>query len=73
MYKTLELEIDGIFRLMFLLEKNKYAVLTFTEKRIKHWYIARKTKLDLIKKDWCIQSKDTFHYVLDQILSQDYH
>lgn len=71
LYKTLELEIDGIFRSMLLLKKKKYAAVTVTEKSDGTYVYDQEHKgLDLVRRDWCIQSKDTGHYVLDQILSQ---
>jgi DNA polymerase alpha subunit A len=70
LYKTLELEIDGVFSSMLLLKKKKYAAVTFSVgpdgKPIK----GKETKgLDLVRRDWCIQSKESGSYVLDQILS----
>jgi DNA polymerase alpha subunit A len=70
LYKTLELEIDGVFSSMLLLKKKKYAAVTFSVgpdgKAIK----GKETKgLDLVRRDWCIQSKESGTYVLDQILS----
>lgn len=69
MYKTLELEIDGIFRTMLLLKKKKYAAITVKQKRDGEIVYDREEKgLDLVRRDWCVQSKDTGRYVLDQIL-----
>jgi DNA polymerase alpha subunit A len=70
LYKTLELEIDGVFSSMLLLKKKKYAAVTFSlgpdGKPIK----GKETKgLDLVRRDWCIQSKESGSFVLDQILS----
>jgi DNA polymerase alpha subunit A len=71
LYKTLELEIDGIFRTMLLLKKKKYAARTVIElpngQGIK--YGQELKGLDLVRRDWCIQSKDTGRFVTDQILS----
>lgn len=72
LYKTLELEIDGIFRTMLLLKKKKYAAITVEQKRNGEIVFGREEKgLDLVRRDWCIQSKDTGRYVLDQILSTE--
>jgi len=72
LYKTLELEIDGIFRTMLLLKKKKYAAVTVEQKRNGEIEFGREEKgLDLVRRDWCVQSKDTGHYVLDQILSRE--
>lgn len=72
LYKTLELEIDGVFRAMLLLKKKKYAAITVEQRRNGEIVYAREEKgLDLVRRDWCVQSKDTGHYVLDQILSTE--
>jgi len=70
-YRTLELEIGVIFRSMVLLEKKKYAAITVLEElpngTIK--YGKELKGLDLVRRDWCVQSKDTGKYVTNQILS----
>ncbi|KAL7539084.1 hypothetical protein ACHAXR_009011, partial [Thalassiosira sp. AJA248-18] len=73
LYKTLELEIDGVFRSMLLLKKKKYAAVTISEgPGGKGFVMGQETKgLDLVRRDWCIQSKDSGRYILDQILSGD--
>jgi len=69
-YRTLELEIDGVFRSMLLLKKKKYAAVTISEGPGGKYIMGQETKgLDLVRRDWCIQSKDSGHYILDQILS----
>jgi len=69
-YKTLELEIDGIFRSMLLLKKKKYAAKTVEEGPNGVIKYGEELKgLDLVRRDWCIQSKDTGRYVTEQILS----
>jgi DNA polymerase alpha subunit A len=70
LYKTLELEIDGIFRSMLLLKKKKYAAKTVEELPNGQIKYGQELKgLDLVRRDWCIQSKDSGRYVTDQILS----
>lgn len=70
LYKTLELEIDGVFRSMLLLKKKKYAAVTISTSPDGVNVFGTEMKgLDLVRRDWCIQSKDTGKYVLDQILS----
>jgi len=70
LYKTLELEIDGTFRSMLLLKKKKYAAVTADLGKDGQLVFNKEMKgLDLVRRDWCIQSKDTGRYVLDQILS----
>ena len=70
LYKTLELEIDGVFRSMLLLKKKKYAAVTINSLPDGTTGLGKEMKgLDLVRRDWCIESKDTGRYVLDQILS----
>lgn len=72
LYKTLELEIDGIFRNMLLLKKKKYAATTVEQGKDGTLIFDREEKgLDLVRRDWCVQSKDTGRYVLDQLLNPD--
>ncbi len=70
LYKTLELEIDGVFRSMLLLKKKKYAAVTINSLPDGTTSFGKEMKgLDLVRRDWCIESKDTGRYILDQILS----
>jgi DNA polymerase alpha subunit A len=70
LYRTLELEIDGIFQSMLLLKKKKYAAITVEEGANGELKYQREEKgLDLVRRDWCIQSKDSGRYILDNILS----
>ena len=70
LYRTLELEIDGVFRSMLLLKKKKYAAVTIKLLPDGSTEVGKEMKgLDLVRRDWCIESKDTGKYVLDQILS----
>ena len=72
LYRTLELEIDGTFRSMLLLKKKKYAATTCDRGKNGELVYGKEMKgLDLVRRDWCVQSKDTGRYVLDQILSGD--
>eukprot|EP00985_Skeletonema_marinoi_P027904 scaffold23518_cov225-Skeletonema_marinoi.AAC.19 len=72
LYKTLELEIDGVFRSMLLLKKKKYAAVTMAKGPGGKITFDKEMKgLDLVRRDWCIQSKDSGKYILDQILSGD--
>jgi DNA polymerase alpha subunit A len=70
LYRTLELEIDGVFQSMLLLKKKKYAATTVSTSSDGQNTFGKETKgLDQVRRDWCKQSKDTGRYVLDQILS----
>lgn len=72
LYRTLELEIDGIFKNMLLLKKKKYAAITVEQKIDGKIVFQREEKgLDLVRRDWCVQSRDSGRYVLDQILSSE--
>ncbi len=70
-YPHFELEIGGIFRSMLLFQKKKYAAMTVLKDlpngEIK--YGEELKGLDLVRGDWCVQSKDTGTYVRSQILS----
>jgi len=70
LYRTLELEMDGIFQSMLLLKKKKYAALTVQESPDGTVTIGKEFKgLDLVRRDWCPLSKEAGIFVLDQILS----
>lgn len=70
LYKSLELELDGIFKCMLLLKKKKYAALTVSETAEGTLTYAKELKgLDLVRRDWCVLSKETGRFVIDQILS----
>ncbi|KAJ6561161.1 DNA polymerase family B-domain-containing protein [Mycena vulgaris] len=67
-YKMLEIDLDGIFQRLLLLQKKKYAALkvedgTRTSTEIKG--------LDMKRREYCSLSKNVSQYVLDQILSGD--
>ena len=51
---------------MLLLKKKKYTALIMNNDGTE----SKELKgLDLVRRDWCIQSKDTGRFVIDQILS----
>ncbi|KAF7289426.1 DNA polymerase [Mycena chlorophos] len=65
-YRLLEIDLDGIFKRLLLLQKKKYAALkvddgTKTSTEVKG--------LDMKRREYCNLSKDTSQYVLEQILS----
>jgi len=65
LYKTLELEIDGVFRTLLMLKKKKYAAVTVDHNGKE----ATEFKgLDLVRRDWCNASKDAGKKVLNEIL-----
>jgi DNA polymerase alpha subunit A len=71
LYKSLELDLDGIFRSMLLLKKKKYAALVVHEDSKGEVTYEKEMKgLDLVRRDWCPISKETGRYVVDQILTE---
>jgi len=70
LYTYLEIEIDGIFKSMLLLKKKKYAALVATERPDGSISVNREMKgLDLVRRDWCVLSREVGIQVLDAILS----
>lgn len=70
MYRSLELDLDGIFRSMLLLKKKKYAAVVINEGPDgKVTYEKEMKGLDLVRRDWCGISKETGTFVVEQILS----
>ena len=70
LYKSLELDLDGIFKSMLLLKKKKYAAVVINEASDGTITYEKELKgLDLVRRDWCPLSKDTGRYVVDEILS----
>ncbi|CAM9805696.1 unnamed protein product [Phaeothamnion confervicola] len=57
LYRSLELELDGVFKSMLLLKKKKYAALIELK------------GLDLVRRDWCPLSKDCGRFAVGRILS----
>jgi DNA polymerase alpha subunit A len=66
-YKLLEIDLDGVFQRLLLLQKKKYAAIkvedggTRTSTEVKG--------LDMKRREYCALSKAVSQYVLDQILS----
>jgi len=70
LYKSLELDIDGIFKSMLLLKKKKYAALCVKEGENGAIEYEKEMKgLDLVRRDWCPVSKEAGKYVVDRLLS----
>ncbi|EFP82360.2 DNA-directed DNA polymerase alpha catalytic subunit pol1 [Puccinia graminis f. sp. tritici] len=66
-YKLLEIDIDGVFERMLLLQKKKYAALkvdAMTQARI-----VEVKGLDMKRREYCKLSKDASQYILEQVLS----
>ena len=59
LYKSLELDLDGIFKSMLLLKKKKYAAVVIKEGDGGALTYEKELKgLDLVRRDWCPMSKD---------------
>ena len=56
-YKTLEIEIDGVFSSMLLLQKKKYAALVVNEKDGRITTTRELKGIDMVHRDWCPLSK----------------
>lgn len=66
-YKTLEIEIDAIYRKMLLLKKKKYAALKVVDPTNPE-KVEREVKgLDLVRHDWCDLSHEASEHFLSQI------
>merc|ERR1711884_789726 len=70
LYKCLEIEIDGVFKSLLLLKKEKYAALNVTNWGTKDEQVVKEVKgLDMVRRDWCQLSKSVGNKVLEEILS----
>ncbi|KAF8739169.1 DNA polymerase alpha catalytic subunit, partial [Rhizoctonia solani] len=67
-YRLLEIDLDGIFRRMLLLQKKKYAAVKVEEMNASSVEIKG---LDMKRREYCMLSKNVSGYILDQILSGD--
>ena len=65
-YRLLEIDIDGVFQRMLLLQKKKYAALLVNETGATQTEIKG---LDMKRREYCALSKRASAYVLEQILS----
>ncbi|KAF5332256.1 hypothetical protein D9611_008203 [Ephemerocybe angulata] len=67
-YRLLEIDLDGVFQRLLLLQKKKYAAIkvedgTRTSTEVKG--------LDMKRREYCVLSKNVSQYVLDRVLSGD--
>lgn len=67
-YRLLEIDIDGVFQRMLLLQKKKYAALKVDNFETGETSTEIKG-LDMKRREYCDLSKNTSSYVLKQILS----
>ncbi|KAJ7634179.1 DNA polymerase family B-domain-containing protein [Mycena polygramma] len=65
-YKLLEIDLDGIFKRLLLLQKKKYAALKMEDATRSSMEVKG---LDMKRREYCSLSKNVSQYVLTQILS----
>ncbi|RDB16000.1 DNA polymerase alpha catalytic subunit [Hypsizygus marmoreus] len=65
-YKLLEIDLDGVFQRLLLLQKKKYAAIKVEDGMRTSTEIKG---LDMKRREYCALSKNVSQYVLDQILS----
>lgn len=66
-YRTLEIEIDAIYKKMLLLKKKKYAALKVVDPSNPDRTVREVKGLDLVRHDWCDLSHDASEHFLTQI------
>ncbi|CDF40250.1 DNA polymerase alpha catalytic subunit [Chondrus crispus] len=66
-YRTLEIEIDAIYKKMLLLKKKKYAALKVVDPNNPDKVVREVKGLDLVRHDWCDLSHDASEHFLQQI------
>uniref|UniRef100_A0A0C9QYY0 DNA polymerase n=1 Tax=Fopius arisanus TaxID=64838 RepID=A0A0C9QYY0_9HYME len=70
-YKKIELDIDGVFRYMLLLNKKKYAAMLMSKSPSgKLEYQTEWKGLDIVRRDWCQLACDVGKHVIDQIFTE---
>ncbi|KAK2584167.1 hypothetical protein KPH14_006597 [Odynerus spinipes] len=71
LYKKVELDIDGVFRYLLLLQKKKYAAVTMTKLPDGKIQLNQEHKgLDIVRRDWCQLASETGKKILDQLFSE---
>lgn len=71
LYKRVELDIDGVFRYLLLLQKKKYAAVTMTKLSNGQLEMVQEHKgLDIVRRDWCQLACETGKNILDQLLCE---
>lgn len=64
LYKKVELDIDGVFRYLLLLQKKKYAAVTMTKLPNGKIQLNQEHKgLDIVRRDWCQLACETGKFV----------
>ncbi|XP_044010691.1 DNA polymerase alpha catalytic subunit [Aphidius gifuensis] len=68
LYKQIELDIDGLFKYMLLLNKKKYAAVSINKlPNGKYQYETEIKGLDVVRRDWCQLACDTGKKIIDHI------
>ncbi|XP_035722969.1 DNA polymerase alpha catalytic subunit-like [Vespa mandarinia] len=71
LYKKVELDIDGVFRYLLLLQKKKYAAVTMTKLPNGKIQLNQEHKgLDIVRRDWCQLACETGKRILNQLFSE---
>lgn len=69
-YRHVELDIDGVYKYMLLLNKKKYAAVTVSKSKSGELICAQEHKgLDIVRRDWSQISVMAGKMVLDQLLN----
>lgn len=69
-YRQVELDIDGVYKYMLLLNKKKYAAVTVTKTKNGELETHQELKgLDIVRRDWSQISVMAGKFVLDELLS----
>ncbi|KAG8040454.1 hypothetical protein G9C98_002450 [Cotesia typhae] len=67
-YKMLELDIDGVFKYLLLLQKKKYAAVTIAKLPNGQYDFSKEYKgLDIVRRDWCQLACEAGRKILDII------
>jgi len=67
-YRTLEIEVDGVYAKMLLLRKKRYAAMRIQNLRMPDHLVREVKGIDLVRHDWCDLSHEASEYSLQQIL-----
>jgi len=70
-YRTLEIELDGVFARLLLLKKKKYAAVKLEAPAGggPPAEVREAKGLDIVRRDWCPLAKDAGNFALDAILA----
>ena len=71
LYRLLEIDIEGVYAMMLLLKKKKYAALVAdVDSKTGEMHYSKEYKgLDLVRRDWCVMSKLLGEKILDIVLN----